>query len=102
MDKITITVRENGSFGINVDDAARIRLIDHLGNDIAIPPGKSVSLCRCGASGTKPFCDSTHKQLVFRGQLQGPVAIGRAIQPPPPPPAPSPPPAPTEAPAAGG
>lgn len=27
---------------------------------------RTVALCRCGGSATKPFCDSTHKRTGFR------------------------------------
>ena len=60
---ITITVRQNGSLGISADDAAEVRLVDHTGAEI--PPragaGKPMSLCRCGLSQVKPFCDGSHK-----------------------------------------
>jgi len=31
------------------------------------PAQESYSLCRCGHSNTKPFCDGTHKQVQFDG-----------------------------------
>ena len=33
---------------------------------------KTVALCRCGHSQTKPFCDGTHKAIGFRAAGQDP------------------------------
>ena len=33
----------------------------------AFPAQESYALCRCGRSGNKPFCDSTHKRIGFDG-----------------------------------
>ena len=66
-DRITITVRENGSFFIAADDKDRVRLVDHTGAEISTEGRKALSLCRCGASTTKPFCDGTHSKIGFKG-----------------------------------
>ena len=38
---------------------------DYLGQDIPVPP--QLALCRCGASGRKPFCDGSHAASGFTG-----------------------------------
>ena len=43
-----------------------VELVDQDGNAVPIPPSKTpgtFKLCSCGRSGTRPFCDGTHKQL---------------------------------------
>jgi len=32
---------------------------------IADADGRTVKLCRCGHSGTKPYCDDTHRRVDF-------------------------------------
>ena len=62
---VTITVRKDGPFRVEGD----IVLVEHEGNPIPFThqPGKPwVSLCRCGASATKPFCDGTHNKIGFK------------------------------------
>jgi CDGSH-type Zn-finger protein len=62
---VTIKVRATGSYLIE-GDLSQVRLIDHEGNPIPIPPGRNnIALCRCGASANKPFCDSSHKRTGF-------------------------------------
>ncbi len=68
---ITITVRKTGSLFISAEDAPNVRLVDHEGNDIPTTEGRPISLCRCGASSKKPFCDGTHSKIGF---LAGDIA----------------------------
>ena len=67
MDPIKITIRNNGPYVIEGDDMARVRLVDHEGNVVSHEGRKRISLCRCGASATKPFCDGTHSRIGFQG-----------------------------------
>jgi CDGSH-type Zn-finger protein len=41
------------------------RMTDQDGNEIEIGR-KTVALCRCGKSRTRPFCDGTHQLVRFR------------------------------------
>ncbi len=43
-----------------------VPLLDHDG--VAIEAPEAYSLCRCGGSERKPFCDGTHKSNNFNGQ----------------------------------
>lgn len=66
MAPITIKVKQNGPYVVAGDDVARLTIVDHEGRPI-VPEGTSVSLCRCGASANKPFCDGTHGRIGFVG-----------------------------------
>lgn len=39
------------------------KLDNSKGDDLEVK--KKVALCRCGASGNKPFCDGSHKAVNF-------------------------------------
>jgi CDGSH-type Zn-finger protein len=58
----TITVRQNGSLRVDGDD---VKLVDWNGAEYTIP-NRPFSLCRCGQSTNKPFCDGTHKKVGFQ------------------------------------
>jgi len=66
---ITITVKHNGPYIITGEDAANTVVVDAAGNVLtsAKGAGKSIALCRCGGSVTKPFCDGTHSRIGFQG-----------------------------------
>ncbi|MGH7487503.1 MAG: CDGSH iron-sulfur domain-containing protein [Gemmatimonadaceae bacterium] len=72
MSDVTIEVRKNGPYRVYGD----VKLVDHEGNPIPIPNERRkttpegvtrISLCRCGGSVVKPFCDGTHSRIGFIG-----------------------------------
>ena len=52
-----ITVNNNGSLKIEGD----IEIVDKNGTTYNLGGREVISICRCGLSQTKPFCDGSHK-----------------------------------------
>ncbi len=52
-----ITVNSNGSLKIEGD----FEIVDKNGNVYDLAGRTIISICRCGMSGNKPFCDGSHK-----------------------------------------
>jgi CDGSH-type Zn-finger protein len=52
-----ITVNSNGSLKIEGD----FEIVDKDGNIYDLGGRTKISICRCGLSNNKPFCDSSHK-----------------------------------------
>jgi CDGSH-type Zn-finger protein len=65
MTKTEITPKINGSLRISGDFV--IKDID--GNIFDLGGRTEISLCRCGHSGNKPFCDGTHKKIGFQSAV---------------------------------
>ena len=59
--QVTIKVKHNGPLLVD----GPFRLTDADGNEYTLEPGRKYSLCRCGASVNKPFCDGTHSRIGF-------------------------------------
>ena len=57
----TITIRNNGSIRVE----GEFVLLDQEGRPFDLAGRASISLCRCGQSANKPFCDGTHKSCAF-------------------------------------
>lgn len=62
-DEVVIRVLNNGPY--RVEGPAKI--VDADGNQIDTTGKARISLCRCGGSTTKPFCDGTHSRIGFQG-----------------------------------
>lgn len=61
--EVVIQVRENGPYLVQ----GRVRLIDADGHEYDLAGRTRFSLCRCGGSTKKPFCDGTHSKIGFQG-----------------------------------
>ena len=57
MSKTKITINSNGSVRIE----GEFEIVDMQGNAYGLGGRELVSLCRCGLSKNKPFCDGSHK-----------------------------------------
>ena len=58
----TIKVIPNGPYRVT----GPTKLTDPQGNEITVEEGRAISLCRCGASANKPYCDGTHGKIGFQ------------------------------------
>jgi len=61
MADVVIKVNPNGPYRAS----GPFKIIDPKGNEIVIEEGRAVSLCRCGGSANKPYCDGTHGRTGF-------------------------------------
>ena len=58
-----ITCNNNGPLRITGEN---IVIKDAAGNTFGLAGRKIISLCRCGASANKPFCDGSHWRVEFK------------------------------------
>ncbi|WP_010228548.1 CDGSH iron-sulfur domain-containing protein [Gillisia marina] len=57
MSKTTLKVNNNGSLKVTGD----FEIVDKEGNVYDLAGRDVISLCRCGLSQNKPFCDGAHR-----------------------------------------
>ncbi|HNT80896.1 MAG TPA: CDGSH iron-sulfur domain-containing protein [Bacteroidia bacterium] len=57
MIKTKLTIRSNGSMKLEGD----YEIVDENGNTYGLGGREIVSICRCGLSQNKPYCDGSHK-----------------------------------------
>lgn len=65
MAQVKITVRPNGPYRVEAPEGS-IELVDANGNKYDLTGKPAFSLCRCGGSVNKPFCDGTHSKIGFQ------------------------------------
>ena len=56
-----IRVRQNGPLLVEGDD---VKVVDWNGIEY-VPAKRPFTLCRCGASKKRPFCDGSHRECGF-------------------------------------
>ncbi len=66
MSAVKITVRKNGPYRVEGVEGS-VELVDADGNKYDLTGKPAFSLCRCGGSVNKPFCDGTHSKVGFQG-----------------------------------
>jgi CDGSH-type Zn-finger protein len=57
MEKTKISINTNGSIKIE----GEVVILDATGNEYGLQGRTTISLCRCGLSKNKPFCDGAHR-----------------------------------------
>jgi CDGSH-type Zn-finger protein len=62
MNNVTVNPLENGPYLVT----GPVTLVDADGNQYDVSERKTIALCRCGGSTTKPFCDGTHSKTGFQ------------------------------------
>jgi CDGSH-type Zn-finger protein len=77
-DRIEIVCINNGPLRISGDFVIK----DGAGNSFDVAGRTVISLCRCGQSDNKPFCDGSHGRKGFES-----VVVARTLPPPAPKPA---------------
>jgi CDGSH-type Zn-finger protein len=61
-----IIVRNNGPYRL---EGEGIEIVDQDGKAFGLAGRTVVSICRCGHSERKPFCDGTHNKIGFRSEV---------------------------------
>lgn len=64
MSQVKITIKPNGPY--RVEGLENVTLVDANGNAYDLSGKAGISLCRCGASVNKPFCDGMHSKIGFQ------------------------------------
>jgi CDGSH-type Zn-finger protein len=72
-----IVVRDKGSLRVEIAEGESVEIVDGEGRAFGLGGRSVVSLCRCGQSESKPFCDGSHNRCGFDS-----VVVARDLPPP--------------------
>jgi CDGSH-type Zn-finger protein len=61
-----ITVKNDGSILLEGD----FQIVDQTGKAFGLGGRSAISLCRCGLSENKPFCDGAHRRQGFQSVIE--------------------------------
>jgi CDGSH-type Zn-finger protein len=76
MADVKISVKRNGPFRVECPEGA-VSLVDADGTPYDLTGKTGFSLCRCGGSTNKPFCDGTHSKIGFQAAE---AAVKQAVE----------------------
>lgn len=65
MAQVRITIRKNGPYRVEAPEGG-VELVDTEGNAYDLTGKPAFSLCRCGQSANRPFCDGAHAKIGFQ------------------------------------
>ena len=65
MAQVKITIKPNGPYRVEAAEGS-IEMFNPDGTPVDLAGKTAFSLCRCGASVNKPFCDGTHSKIGFQ------------------------------------
>lgn len=66
---LRLKVMDDGALQLR-GDLSQIRVVDGNGQPFDFGERRTVLLCRCGQSRTKPFCDSSHERIGFTSAVR--------------------------------
>jgi CDGSH-type Zn-finger protein len=60
-----IVVRDRASLRVEIGEGETLEIVDGAGRAFGLGGRRAVTLCRCGQSESKPFCDGSHNRCGF-------------------------------------
>ena len=65
-----IVVRDHASLRLELAEGETLEIVDGQGRAFGLGGRRVLTLCRCGQSQKKPFCDSSHRDCGFDSAVE--------------------------------